>query len=223
MPEAVRIKALLATMLALALTTMMPVRAGPPGEAAGASLAAARLVDRLAGIGAYRGRFEQSVRGANGRLVDRSAGEVAFERPGHLRWHVREPYEQLLVSDGESVWFYDPDLEQATRRKLGADIAQLPGLLLTGRADALAERFAVSVEDSEGTTFVLQPLATESSALVRASLHFEEGALTALELLDAIGNSTHVQLRGQRVDHLPKRLFEFHPPDGVDVVDARGE
>lgn len=207
-------------ILALGLSVPLPSRASDDRGAT----AAERLLDRLASLRAYRGHFQQSVRGEGGRIIDRSSGEVAFDRPGLLRWHTTQPFEQLLISDGDSVWFYDPDLAQATRRALGTDITQLPGLLLTGRTDALTNRFEVTVVregNPNEATFVLEPREREGSALVRASLHFEGAALTSLQLFDAIGNTTRIQLQGDVLDHLPRQLFEFHPPEGVEVVDAR--
>src|SRR5690606_35806332 len=61
-----------------------------------------------------QGDFEQVTRDQDGQIVEENTGTFAIKRPGLLRWHIEEPFEQLLVSDGENLWVYDPDLEQVT-------------------------------------------------------------------------------------------------------------
>src|SRR5690606_41802687 len=42
----------------------------------------------------------------------RGALPISLKRPRKFRWHTDPPLEQLLISDGEKIWLYDPDLEQ---------------------------------------------------------------------------------------------------------------
>ncbi len=46
-------------------------------------------------------------------------------RPGTISgWSLYEtPYQQLMVCDGEKIWFYDPDLSQVTVRPAAAALA----------------------------------------------------------------------------------------------------
>src|SRR5260370_41789666 len=39
-------------------------------------------------------------------------GTVSFRKPGRMRWEVETPEEQTIVSDGETLYSYDPDLNQ---------------------------------------------------------------------------------------------------------------
>lgn len=52
---------------------------------------------------------------------------MSVKRPGLFYWHTDAPQEQLMVSDGQKVSLWDPDLEQVTIKKLerGPD----PGLV----------------------------------------------------------------------------------------------
>lgn len=54
--------------------------------------------------------FVQRVFDSTGALVQESSGELRFSRPGKFKWHYFEPYEQLLVGDGDFLWVYDLDL-----------------------------------------------------------------------------------------------------------------
>ncbi len=212
--------------LLLALVMIAPC-AWSDAHAPATDHAAQALIQRLGAIRSFTGTFEQLVVDERGMVLDESNGEVAFQRPGQLRWRTLAPFEQLLVSDGQWVWFYDPDLEQATRRKLGRDVTEVPGLLLTGDPAPLAERFDVFLlsepeepdESSESVdAFVLMPHERDS-AFVRLSLEFAGPDLVGMQLNDAVGNITRIRLSGvASTEALPAALFAFDPPKGVDVV-----
>ena len=45
-------------------------------------------------------------------------GEIFFRKPGRMRWEYAAPDEQLLLSDGETFWFYSPGRKQVVIQKL---------------------------------------------------------------------------------------------------------
>ncbi len=73
-----------------------------------------RLTELLGKAQTIAGRFSQLTLDGSGTQLQETAGEMLLKRPGLFRWHTDEPMEQLLVSNGEKVWLYDPDLEQVT-------------------------------------------------------------------------------------------------------------
>ena len=87
-----------------------------------------------------RADFAQIVVAKNGRRPQQSVGTMLISRPGKFRWQIDKPYSQLLVGDGERVWMYDPDLRQATVKKMGAALGSTPAALLVGN-DTLEKNF----------------------------------------------------------------------------------
>ena len=79
-----------------------------------------------------RADFSQIVVAKNGRRPQQSVGTMMISRPGKFRWQIDKPYSQLLVGDGERVWMYDPDLRQATVKKMDAALGSTPAALLVG-------------------------------------------------------------------------------------------
>jgi chaperone LolA len=92
--------------------------AATPDEAADAR-AAGRLQAALDGITSFRAEFRQTVTNAAGLQTESAEGTVALARPGRFRWDYRVP-EQLIVSDGTTVWLFDADLAQVTVRPAAA-------------------------------------------------------------------------------------------------------
>ncbi|HRP73828.1 MAG TPA: outer membrane lipoprotein chaperone LolA, partial [Luteimonas sp.] len=71
------------------------------------------------GLKGLDGQFTQTVFDDNGRVRESSNGRVALSAPRLFRWEYVKPYPQLIVADGDTVWVYDPDLEQVSRRPQG--------------------------------------------------------------------------------------------------------
>jgi len=72
-------------------------------------------------------------------------GRVVFAKPGRMRWVYESPEPSLVVSDGETLWIYDPAAREAQRLPVtqgyltGAALAATPfaRLELTGEWVAL--------------------------------------------------------------------------------------
>ena len=64
-----------------------------------------------------------------------SSGTFVFARPGKFIWSYEKPYQQLLQADGETLYVYDKDLNQVTRRKLGGALGASPAAILFGSND----------------------------------------------------------------------------------------
>ena len=122
--------------------------------AMGASLAHAddsAAVQRLTGLlnkaQTLTARFSQLTLDGSGTRLQETAGQLSLKRPGLFRWHTDAPNEQLLISNGEKVWLYDPDLEQVTIQKLDQRLTQTPALLLSGDISKISESFAITYKE----------------------------------------------------------------------------
>ena len=76
------------------------------------------------------GEFTQQLQRKSRQAAPVSRGEFAFARPGRFRWEIREPYEQLIVTDGKKLYFFDKDLKQVTIRAAGDVIRATPAAVL---------------------------------------------------------------------------------------------
>ena len=76
-------------------------------------VAISRLTEMLNKAQTITGRFSQLTLDGSGTQLQETSGELALKRPGLFRWHTDAPMEQLLVSNGDKVWLYDPDSSSA--------------------------------------------------------------------------------------------------------------
>lgn len=192
--------------------------------------AAGELQQRLEPIQAWQAHFEQRVFDERGELQQASSGQIEVLRPNRLRWESEEPFRYLVVTDGEVLWRYDPDLEQANREAFRGELADTPGLILSGEPSAIAARYRVEHRAGEGRNgkadkgegedhFVLYPL-SDTAPFRRLELHWRGETLLRLRMLDALDQQTEVRFTDSRSDVAPDaQRFRFSPPPGTDVID----
>lgn len=165
-----------------------------------------------------RGSFAQSVVGKSGRKPQQSAGFFAFSRPGKFRWSYENPYKQLLVSDGQKLWTYDPDLNQVTVRKLGDALGSSPAALLAG--NSLEDNFDLKDGGAaEGFEFVEATPKAKDGTFERVRIGFKDKLPRIMEVRDNFGQvTTLVMSQFETNVTLPADVFRFVPPKGADVV-----
>jgi outer membrane lipoprotein carrier protein len=170
-------------------------------------------------IHTLRANFVQLNRDGGSNTERVSRGRLVLQTPGRFRWDYRDPYEQIIVADGERVWHYDPDLEQVTVQPLDAAMGATPLGLLMGQTRVTVGFAVKDLGESLGERwFELRPLAEDSQFnIIRIAL--ADGILSALELDDALGQTTRLRFEdvAANVDIDPG-LFQFIPPPGVDVI-----
>ncbi len=204
--------------LAVALLTVsLPVAADVAADTA----ALARVQDYVAALRTLRAEFRQEVSDASGAVREQADGVLALAKPGRFRWDYRNPSEQLLVSDGETVWLYDVDLAQVTVRSVGQSLSNTPAMLLSGTGN-VDETFDVKADGSaDGLDWVQLEPKLDDTDFRSVRLGFAGKELLRMELSDRLGQTTRIQFtRIERNPVLEPGLFSFTPPAGVDVVGA---
>lgn len=165
-----------------------------------------------------RGVFVQTVVSKSGRKPQKSAGIFALQRPGKFRWSYEKPYKQLLVSDGNKLWSYDPDLNQVAVNKLGAAFGASPAALLAGQD--LDKHFLLKEgAASDGIEFVEATPKGGDTSFERIKIGFDAKQPVSMEIHDSFGQVTLLRFTQFEANPvLPAELFRFVAPAGADVV-----
>ncbi len=189
-----------------------------PTAARAAALAQLRAF--LADTRSARGEFTQKVLRADGSVAESMSGDFAFARPGRFRWEVRKPFEQLLVADGQRLWFYDKDLNQVTVRQLSGALASTPAAILFGDADPERDFRLRELAQRDGLEWVEALPRSKEAGFERIALGMRDGLPVSMEVADAFGRTTVFGFGAIARNASPApELFRFVPPKGVDVVE----
>ena len=117
---------------------------------------------------------------------------MGVQRQNQFRWETKSPAEQLIVANGNTMWIYDKDLQQATRQSVGSQIGEVPALLLSGDPSQIDRHFNVSQPDANKNYFILTPKSSNAN-FGSLSLSFNGGRPVMMVLQDSIGQTTTIQ------------------------------
>lgn len=166
-----------------------------------------------------KGSFTQTVTSADGQRRKVSSGNFEFLRPNRFRFTYTKPFEQLIVADGTKVWIYDPDLKQASSRKLDAALDSTPAAVLAGgQVETAFELKAEGMRD--GLDWVLAQPRAKDGLVRELRVGFRGKLPSAIEIVDSFGQRSVLQFTAfQAGAAVSRESFAFKPPPGVDVVE----
>lgn len=178
-----------------------------------------KLTQGIGNLQDFSATFKQVTSDSQGRNLQTSLGQLWIMKPDKFRWHADAPMEQVLVANGEMLWFYDPDLEQVTIQKMEPGVSILPILILTGNVARLSQEFVVDqYQDEAGDHFSFRPkVDAESFKLV--SILIKDAQITRIDITDTLNQKTSIELTNiQAEELLPDDMFQFQIPAGTDVI-----
>ena len=207
---------------------MTPLRRGLAGAIAGLGLAlalaaSAAPVDTLRefvrDVKTGNARFTQTVTSPDGAKQKNSSGSFEFSRPNRFRFAYAKPFEQTIVADGEKVWIYDKDLNQASSRRIGQALGATPAALLAG--GSLEKEFDLgNLPAKDGLEWAEARPKAKDGAFQSVRVGFKGKDLAALEIVDSFGQRSLLRFEAfQANGTIAPETFRFTPPAGADVIE----
>jgi len=196
----------------------------------------AAVLDRFFdGLHSLSANFTETGTDAQGHPVLQATGRLLVLRPGRFRWEIHPKDEgagQLVVADGQNLWYYDHDLEQVTVKPEQAALWATPAMLLSGGPNALAA-FDISSAPNPADTGAAQGASAAAHGLqwVRvvpkaadadfreALLGFSGNELQRMILKDKLGGTAVIVFqRAERNAPVSPAEVSFTPPPDTDVI-----
>jgi len=167
-----------------------------------------------------RATFTQVVTSPDGAKKKTSSGNFEFARPNRFRFAYTKPFEQLIVGDGQKVWLYDADLQQASVRPMDKALGATPAALLAGAS--LDKDFELqALPSAVGLDWVqATPREKDDSANLQSlRVGFKGKTLAAIELVDGFGQRSLLTFSDLATNQpMTGDPFRFVPPKGVEVL-----
>jgi len=166
-----------------------------------------------------RAQFTQTVTSPDGAKKKTSSGSFEFSRPNRFRFAYAKPFEQLIVGDGQKVWIYDADLNQASSRKFTSALGATPAALLAG--GSLDKDFDLSpLPPKEGLEWVQANPKSNDGSFKSVRVGFRGKELAAIEIVDAFDQRSLLQFSQFSAGvSFGADEFCFTPPAGADVIE----
>lgn len=191
------------------------------GEDAAAGAPLDRFLERVQSLSAD---FTQELWSSDQQLIETSEGTLQLQRPNRFAWHYRTPIEQQIVADGERLWIYDIELEQATVTALDELGQANPAMLLGGDREVRDGFEVVETFGLDGRDWVrLVPKQAGTDFRSVAIAFSDDGLPRELEFVDGLDQTTRIAFSAIELNPaLDPHSFEFEPPAGVDVIGDEG-
>lgn len=186
-----------------------------------------QLTALLDGFTGFRASVRQLITESSGGVLEESRILFMMQRPNGFYWETLEPFPELIVTDGVSLWNYQPDLYQLTIEDWRAEQTELAAQLLAGRTADVAEQYDIRATpvDANGVEFLLTPR-DNASLYSQVLIYFEAGELETILLMSSNGQRTYWEFLDREIDPpLTSSQFVFEPPadEELDVIDNRSE
>lgn len=177
----------------------------------------------------FEASFIQEYIGKGMRQSSRGEGKVYFKKKGMMRWDYTAP-NQKLVSDGHTLWYYQPDEKQV----LVSDISSLlkektPLAFLAGEGNLSRDFNFLNLNESvseKEDNYVIEltpkePMGTLSKLVLTA----DKKTYTVLQtdVFDGLGNLTRTRFINIKTNvGVSQSLFQFVAPPGTEVIKMQG-
>jgi outer membrane lipoprotein carrier protein len=175
----------------------------------------------------FQGEFRQEDRESDGRVLT-AGGKIAYRKPGQMRWEYAPPNEQLLVTDGSTVWLYDPLLENVTVQPLEGLTEGTPLKFLLGAGNLTADFTcrAVTLKPpagaaADGLVYLELVAKTEipTVAFIQLGVRANSARLESFRTVDTQGNQRTVRLLNLKpTATFPPDHFVFKIPPDMEVI-----
>lgn len=194
------------------------------GRASAQDEAAAQLALLLSGIETFQADVRQLIVESTGGVLEESEIRFKLKRPNGFYWETLAPYPELIVTDGERLWNYQPDLLQVTLEVWEPERSELAAQLLSGRVDEIEADYVISggdVGSGNAFEFILEPV-DPASLYERVTLYFRGQTLSSIHVDNGNGQRTFWEFFDPEINEpLEDEVFVFEVPDDIDLIDNR--
>jgi len=197
-----------------------PRPASDQGACAGA--VAGQVQKFYDGVEDLEAAFEQRTRsaafGAGAGFDAPASGRVAFAKPGKMRWTYEKPQASEVISDGSTLWVYDPEAKEVQVLEVGEAFLSAAAIQFMLGSGQLLETFNVTAKACDQPTVTLHLLPKEAATYEYLELEVSasSGRIEVTRVADLLGNHTEVRFQDVKTNQAPSAgHFQFETPKGV--------
>ena len=171
------------------------------------------------GLESFHADFTQTVKSQDGRVQDRTVGQVWLQTPDKLRWVYSGDFPETIVADGHNIWIYDEALDQVTVKPQSDQAADSP-LMILADVSQIDQQFKVTeLGDYKDMLLLELKSLDDESEFERILLGLDSSGIRMMAMEDAFGLRTEVYFENvQRNLPADPQLFRFTAPEDADVV-----
>jgi len=173
------------------------------------------------GIQNIQADFVQLTTSSATKETQKADGLVYFKKPGMMKWEYKSPTNDIIVSDGRTIWSYQQDIGQVMVGNASDSSASISNNFLAGMGN-LKKDFDIELEKPDNNSYVLKlnpKIPQPNIQRLYIAVDKKTSLVKQTIVFDLLGNETKVIFENLRINQsVPANIFKFKIPEGVRVV-----
>jgi len=197
---------------------------GLDAKGAESSLTADEIITKVENrysVPGFTARFIQESTLKAMEITDVATGKIFVKRPGMMRWEYEKPEKQFVITDGESLWIYRPDINQVMTGKAPEFFGTGKGASFLSDIRIIRRNFSVSLKKNKDDYFVLRLVPKEKRAdlsEIFISVSKRSFEISRIGIYNAYGDETVIDLLDSKFVDSPGSIFTFKIPEGSEII-----
>jgi outer membrane lipoprotein carrier protein len=159
---------------------------------------------------------------SDGGVLEESGIQMLLKKPDGFYWETLTPFPELIVTDGTTLWNYQPDLEQVVIEDWDSSRSELAAQLLSGNIESLGGDYAIdsfTPTENEHQEFELTPRSADNVYQL-ISINFMHDELESIYLNSKNGQQTVWRFENViRNSAIDDAKFQFVPPENIEIIE----
>lgn len=167
--------------------------------------------------------FSESYAGTR-RPVQKESGELYLRKPGKMFWDYTSPAGKIFISDGKDVVYYTPGDATAQKSKLKeSEDMRAPLAFLLGKLEFKKEFKSFEARPDGSDTWIAAEPKSDNLAYSKVEfLATPEGEILQVHVTGQDQSRLDFTFTNQQMNApVAPSMFTFHPPPGVQIVEAQ--
>lgn len=166
----------------------------------------------------FTAEFNQQVKDTDNNVLHSASGQLVFKQPGQFIWKIVAPEQELLMSNGDTLWWFNPFLEQVSIFDAKDAVATTPFALLVSQQDEVWNKFTITKLESG---FLVKPKNENNSQVSQLAIYFDDFLLKEIVITDRTQQTSSYELKKQAFKKKLNVNFNFDIPADIEIDDQR--
>lgn len=156
-------------------------------------------------------------------IIDSATGRMLVKYPGRMRWEYEKPDQQIIITDGESLWVYRPDDNQVMLGAASAFFGEGKGAGFLSDISVLRKTFRITLEKTAINGLITLKLIPIKKAFDISAIYLFLSSKTFV-ITEIITYNTYADKTSIKLQHIEftKNIddaeFSFIIPENVDIL-----
>ena len=166
----------------------------------------------------FQGSFNQIVFDNQGQIIEEANGKVIFKKPHFFKWIYKKPHQNQIISDGEIIYIYDPDLSQVIMSQFSQSNSKNPSLIFFQKN--IEKFFKVTTKSIDGELWYRCQSLSDDADYESLELKFDsQGKVLAMNIIDRLKNKILVNFEDIQTNiKINEATFLFNVPENVEII-----